>query len=254
MQFVVGFIIFEFNDIRLLDFGQLLFEGKTLELRNFSLPVTLIAVVGVINAFNMLDGIDGLAGSVACVLVTALALLALAAGDTSTFQILGLLAVSTFVFILFNWRFYHKKTALVFLGDSGSFFLGYVLVYFLIKLSQGEHRVIVPVAALWIFAYPIIDTMTMMIRRMLKGRSPFDSDREHFHHLLQLAGCNTHKTTSIIIAINVICIVIGFIINQFAVTESYAFYAFFALFVLYYYMIMRAWKVQRFLKKKLVCQ
>ncbi len=251
-QMLVGFIIFQFNNIQLLDFGEILIKGEVLELGAFSLPVTIIAVVGVINAFNMLDGIDGLAGSIALIILSMLSLFALYAGDISTFQLLGILSVAILVFLLFNWRFYHKKTALVFLGDSGSLFIGYVLAYFLIKLSQGDQRIITPVAALWIFAYPVIDTVTMMFRRMLKGHSPFDADREHFHHLLQMAGFSQHKTTSIIICINITCVLIGFLINSYHVAESYAFYVFIVLYVAYYLMIMRAWKVQRFLKRTFV--
>ena len=252
MQILVGFIIFQFQGIQLVDFGQLLLEGNTLELRNFSLPITIFAVVGVINAFNMLDGIDGLAGSVATIILFVLAMLALGNGDVSSFQLLGLLSAATFVFLIFNWCFLCRNKALVFLGDSGSLFIGFVVAYFMIKLSQGEGRAVVPVAALWLFAYPVIDTFTMMIRRIKKGRSPFNADREHFHHLLQLAGFSSHSTTSIIIFINVLCIGIGVMIDRMGIVESYAFYAFLLLFILYYLMIMRAWKVQRFLKRRLI--
>jgi len=251
LQIVVGFIIFQFNHIQLIDFGQLLIPGKTIELGDFSLPITILSVVGVINAFNMLDGIDGLAGSVATIILLALAILSFNAGDTSSFQLLGLLSTATFVFVLFNWRFYNNKKSLVFMGDSGSLFIGFVIAFYLIKLSQGGERIISPVAALWIFAFPIIDTMTMMFRRLLKGRSPFNADREHFHHLLQLAGFNPHTTTFIIIMINIICITIGIAIGQLQLIEAYMFYAFLTLFIAYYYMIMRAWKVQRFLKRQL---
>jgi UDP-GlcNAc:undecaprenyl-phosphate/decaprenyl-phosphate GlcNAc-1-phosphate transferase len=250
MQILVGFILFQFNHIQILDFGELLVPGNTLELKSFSLPITIIAVVGVINAFNMLDGIDGLAGAVATIIFLTLAILALLAGDISSFQLLGILSMSTFVFILFNWRFYNNKKALVFMGDSGSLFIGFVIAYYLIKLSQGEHRVMLPTTALWIFAFPIIDTMTMMFRRLIKGRSPFLADREHFHHLLQQAGFGIHTTTLIIIMINVVCIAIGIAIGEFKLTESYMFYAFLMLFIIYYYIIMRSWKVKRFLKRQ----
>ncbi len=89
MQIVVGFIIFQFNQVQIVDFGQLILEGTTLELRNFSLPLTILSVVGVINAFNMLDGIDGLAGTVSLIIISVLALSALSVGDISSFQLLG---------------------------------------------------------------------------------------------------------------------------------------------------------------------
>jgi len=221
-----------------------------LELKSFSLPITIIAVVGAINAFNMLDGIDGLAGTVATIIFITLAILALSAGDISSFQLLGILSVSTFVFVLFNWRFYNNKKSLAFMGDSGSLFLGFVIAYYLIKLSQGAKSAILPITALWIFAFPIIDTMTMLFRRLMKGQSPFLADREHFHHLLQQAGFSINKTTFIIIMINVVCIAIGITIEKFNLTESYMFYAFILLFIIYYYIIMRSWKVKRFLKRQ----
>ena len=251
MQAIVAFVIFQFQGIQLLDFGELLIKGNTLSLGDFSLPFTVIGVIAVINAFNMLDGVDGLAGSVACIILFTLSMMALSHGDSSSFQILGLLTTSTFVFVLFNWRFFRHKNTKVFMGDAGTLFIGYILAYFLIKLSQGENRVMPPIAALWIFGYPIIDTTTMILRRLIKGGSPFNADREHFHHLLQLAGFSGHTTTFIILLINILFVGIGVAIERFDLVESYAFYVFLICFLCYFYVIMRAWKIQRFLKRQL---
>ncbi len=160
--------------------------------------------------------------------------------------------MAIFVFLLFNWRFYLNKNSLIFLGDSGTLFIGFVIAYFLIKLSQGEHRAIAPVTALWMFAFPIIETVTMMIRRILKGHSPFKADKEHFHHLLQSAGFNKHTTTLIIVFINVLCLGFGIILYRINVPESYLFYSFLLFFIAYYFMIARAWKVKSFLIRNFI--
>ena len=87
------------------------------------------------------------------------------------------------------------------MGDAGSMFLGFTLAWFLIQLSQGEERLLAPVTALWIIALPLIDTVSMMVRRFRLGRSPFAADREHFHHILLASGYTPKQTLVMMILI-----------------------------------------------------
>ena len=167
--------------------GDLLGEDYLL-LQQWAVPVTILAIVGLINAYNMIDGVDGLAGSLSLV---ALLWFAAAAGMTGLQdQLLLALLVAFCVigFLVFNLRHRWRSRASVFLGDAGSTMLGAILAFLAIGLSQHDGERLSPVAALWICAVPIIDTVSLAIRRLAAGRSPFSSDRQHLHHLMLDAG------------------------------------------------------------------
>jgi UDP-GlcNAc:undecaprenyl-phosphate GlcNAc-1-phosphate transferase len=177
-----------------------LLGGDNLLLNQWAVPFTIIAVVGLINAYNMIDGIDGLAGSLSLV---ALLWFAAAAGMTGLHDHLLLALLVAFCvagFLVFNLRHRWRTRASVFLGDAGSMMLGAILGFLAIGLSQhsGELEYLSPVAALWICAIPVIDTITVAVRRMAEGRSPFSSDRGHLHHLMLEAGFTVGQVVTIL--------------------------------------------------------
>jgi UDP-GlcNAc:undecaprenyl-phosphate GlcNAc-1-phosphate transferase len=144
--------------------------------------------------------------------------------------------------LFYNWRFYLNKKALVFMGDAGSMFLGFIIAYYLIKLSQGEDRCMAPVTALWVFAFPVIETITLIIRRLLQGRSPFSADREHFHHLLQVWGLSQRRTVLFILIVSTAFAITGLLGEYYRVPEHIMFYGFVLLFVAYFLVVRWAWK------------
>lgn len=237
-------------DVALLDLGHLVDESL-IALGIWSVPLTVFAVVGVINALNMIDGVDGLAGSVSLVTVLALALLAAVNGDQLALHVLLVLAAAILVFLVFNLRLPWQARARVFMGDAGSMFLGFVLGWFLVQMSQGEGAAFSPAAALWLFGLPLIDTITMMLRRVSRGRSPFAADREHFHHVLLMAGFSPTATLGIMVAAAALMALIGILGQLAGVPEPVLFYGFLAVFVGYFYMILRSWRVMRFLRRSI---
>lgn len=233
----------------LRDLGALSFDGSLFTLGSLAIPFTVFSTVGVINAINMSDGLDGLSGSITLVALTGMAVTTLVAGAVVEFSTIMILLSAVVAFLVFNVRFPGRVRALVFLGDAGSMFVGFVLTWFVVSLSQGENRIMAPVTALWFLALPLFDTVGIMLRRLLKGRSPFRADREHFHHAFQLAGFSVFQTQMTIAALSVVCMVIG-LVGQFAgVSEISMFYVFLAVFGVYFWGMMRAWKVMRFLRR-----
>ena len=232
------------------DLGAIGPQGGMAVLGDWSVPLTVFATVGVINALNMSDGIDGLAGSLSLMTALSLALIAWIGGDVGAVRILLLLAAVIVAFLLFNLRS-GRRRALVFMGDAGSMFLGFVLAWFFIHLSQGGERLMTPATALWIFAVPLIDTVSQMLRRILKGRSPFSADRGHFHHILMLAGFSPRQTLGIILAVTAVTTLIGLGGLYGGVPEAVMFYGFLGLFALYFLTIMRAWKLRRFIRRSI---
>lgn len=148
-----------------------------------SLGVTAFAVVGLTNSFNMVDGIDGLAASQLLVSLLVMVLTSVAtAQNIPQPEWLILLASSVLAFLGVNLGITSLRK--VFLGDSGSLFLGFSLSWVLIYYSQKPVSVIHPVAALWCVAYPAWDTLAAISYRLSAGKSPFASDRKHLHYLL----------------------------------------------------------------------
>jgi len=230
--------------IRIDDLGHLLPNvGGILVL--LAIPLSVVGMVGVINAINMTDGVDGLAGGVAALTFATLAYLAYPVNHSVALQLVSLLA-AIMGFLVFNSRFFGRKRAAVFLGDGGSIFIGFALAWYLIMLSQGDHAAIRPASALWLIAVPLLDTMTIMVRRIRHGRSPFSADREHFHHILLLAGFSAKQTTVIILSFHFLCILCGVASIGLKAPDWIIFWLFVGVFAIYFVGMNHAWKVQRF--------
>lgn len=229
-QIIATTIMATWGGVVLNDFGYLVSTGFVFELGWLAVPVTVFAAIGVINALNMLDGVDGLAGFVSLVCVLGMMIICITSGQTHTLMVLGLLAAVLIAFLIFNLNCDHRNCTLVFMGDSGSMFLGFVLSWFLISLSQGDARAMSPVIALWLFAVPLIETLTMIINRLRQGRSPFSADREHLHHMLEEAGLGKRMILVVIVGASLLLASIGLAGHYFQVPEPVMFYAFLAVF------------------------
>ncbi|MFQ5545739.1 MAG: MraY family glycosyltransferase [Acidiferrobacterales bacterium] len=195
----------------------------------WAIPFTVFATVGVINALNMSDGIDGLAGGLSFIAFALLSYVAMASGRVADASILVLLTCIVGTFLLFNLRSPWRSRALVFMGDAGSMFLGFALAWFVISLSQGENRAMTPVTALWILALPLIDTVSILLRRVLSGRSPFSGDRDHLHHILLMAGCSVNKTNGVLLSATLILGLAAVFALYHRIAEHIMFYCFLGL-------------------------
>jgi len=179
------------GDIMLMDLGNILGFGE-IELGSLAFFFTVFAVVGVINAFNMSDGLDGLAAGlagIACLFFIPFAY----AQESWTY----LLILTGLFGALLGFLRYNVHPARLFMGDSGSMFLGFTLAAAAVVLTQGEIAGVQeyePVTALIILSLPIWDTLYVMTGRIVSRRSPFNPDRKHLHHRLMNLGF-THQVT-----------------------------------------------------------
>ena len=229
------------------DLGAISIDGSIINLDSLAIPFTIFGTIGVINALNMSDGIDGLAGGLSVVSLVGFAIVAGMAGLYEHLQVLLLLISVVTAFLLFNFRFPGRSRALVFMGDSGSTFLGFSLAWFAISLSQGEHRAIAPVTALWLLAVPLLDTVAIILRRMIKRKSPFSADREHLHHALVLSGLAVAPSALIIYAASISAVSIGIYSHYVGISEQIMFYLFVSIFALYFFSMKRVWSTLQFL-------
>ena len=179
-------VLMYFLDYRIDAISDPFGEGAIV-LGTFALPVTVLWFVGVINAVNLIDGLDGLAGGIGLISVTVLFALGVMGGNTIAALFCASLAGALGGFLIFNFN-----PARIFMGDTGSLFLGFVLAAFSISTSSKGSTTIalmVPVLALGL---PIIDTFLAIGRRVRKQRPIFSADQDHIHHKLLRAGL-THR-------------------------------------------------------------
>jgi UDP-GlcNAc:undecaprenyl-phosphate/decaprenyl-phosphate GlcNAc-1-phosphate transferase len=182
------------DSVPLQNVGALLWPHFELNAGVLAWPLTIFACVGVINAVNMIDGMDGLLG---VVLLATLALLLgffHRMGLANLALLVGLMIAALLPFLCLNVRTAWLKNARVFFGDAGSMSAGLMLAWLLVSASQQPLAVYKPVSALFWLAVPLIDTVSLMLRRLLRGNSPFRPDQEHLHHLFQRAGFSVTQT------------------------------------------------------------
>jgi UDP-GlcNAc:undecaprenyl-phosphate GlcNAc-1-phosphate transferase len=237
--------------VELHNFGNLLWE-RLLGLGPLAVPITIFSALGVINAFNMIDGMDGLSGSIALVALAGLAFLAGRGGFVEEHNLLLIICAAVLGFLLLNFRFKGRENAHVFLGDSGSSWLGFVLAWYLIALSQdnptaGVSRAYAPVIAIWLFALPLMDTIYVMTRRARLGDPIFGADRRHLHHLFLRSGFSVRQTWLAMVSAALLMALVGILAELRGWPEWAMFYAFMALSFSYLAWIDRAWKQRRFL-------
>jgi UDP-N-acetylmuramyl pentapeptide phosphotransferase/UDP-N-acetylglucosamine-1-phosphate transferase len=170
---------------------------------------TFLIIVGITNAFNLIDGIDGLAGGLGFMSLIILGIFLTMSGDVSTALIAFALAGGILAFMYFN-----LNPARIFMGDTGSLVLGFVVAVLCIRLMQVNVFVPnpvlphAPVFVLGIVLIPVFDTIRVFTTRIWKGQSPFVADKTHIHHLL------TNQGFSHGFAAKIICFLHGFILME----------------------------------------
>jgi len=154
-----------------------------------AIPLTLLWFVGLQNTINLIDGVDGLAAGVVAIVAGTLLLAAINRGESGIVILSGALIGACVGFLFFNWH-----PARVFMGDSGSNFLGFTLAALsVLSVAKGAIvlALVVPLAAL---AIPIVDTAWAIVRRRLSGKSIATPDTEHLHHRLLDFGLSPRET------------------------------------------------------------
>lgn len=199
-------------DLLMRDIGNPLFIGK-IETGPLALVATAVMFITTINAYNLIDGIDGLAGSMLILAFAAIAVVSAGNGDVQAVAAIGIAAVLGFG--IFNVSDLREGKYRAFMGDSGSVFLGFLVVWLVVSICQGPARQISPVTGLWFAALPLFDLLTCFVRRVANRTSPFKPNDDHAHHSLKRAGFGNRRTLLILAALQMSYATIG-IIGHFA--------------------------------------
>jgi len=168
-------------------------EGGFIELGIWSIPLTMVWIVGITNAINFIDGLDGLADGVATIAALSLLFIAIYLEQPLTIILAAALAGSTLGFLPFNFN-----PAKIFMGETGSAFLGFTLGTISIIGLVKSITVIAILVPLVVLGLPIFDTAFAIIRRLLSGKSPMQADRGHLHHRLIDSGLSQKQSVIIL--------------------------------------------------------
>lgn len=185
-QFIASLIVVVYGGLLLQDVG---FFGLYINFGWFSYVVTVFFILGCINCMNLIDGMDGLAGGISAIFFLTIGIIGVAKGQFAL--------ATTLTFIMFGsimgFLFHNFHPAKLFMGDSGSMFLGLMIAVITLMgfKSTMMSAIVIP---LFILVVPILDTTFAIIRRKLKGESISTPDDAHIHHQLLKKNYSQRKT------------------------------------------------------------
>jgi len=180
-------------------FDEISLFGLHLSLGDFGIPFSIFFCLGIINAFNLVDGADGLAASIGVVVCLTLGVIAAAQGMS-----ISSVACMAMAGALLGFLRYNAPPARVYLGDTGSMLIGWLVAAVAIRNSIKEQAAVALTVPIAICAIPIIDAGAALIRRITTGQSVFTPDRGHLHHALLLRGWSVGQTAAMAAGLTVI--------------------------------------------------
>lgn len=251
MQVIAAVLMVSWGEVQIHTLGDLV-AVKPIEMGEWAIPFTVLCTLVMINAINMADGTDGLAGGLSAVALLMLLIAGMLGGASLAFvSVTGVLLAAVVGFLLFNLRIPGgRRCASVFMGDSGSMMLGFALAWLAVYLSQVENVSIYPVTIAWILVLPVLDVLSLYVRRIRKGRSPFSADREHLHHILIRTGFSEVTTVWVLLGVMAILGTVGLVGWQRGWPEHWMFVTLIPLFLAQYLCSIRAWRVMRMMRRR----
>jgi UDP-GlcNAc:undecaprenyl-phosphate/decaprenyl-phosphate GlcNAc-1-phosphate transferase len=172
------------------------------------IPFSVIAIMGMINAINHSDGLDGLAGGESLISLVAIAFLMYLADDQA-----GLFIALAVIGGIFGFLRYNTHPARVFMGDSGSQFLGFTLAFLAILLTQRSDRNLSPAVVLLLLGLPIVDIIAVLVIRIRSGMHWFRASKNHVHHRLLDLGFVHEESVIVIYSVQALCVTLGMLLR-----------------------------------------
>ncbi|WP_287796870.1 UDP-N-acetylglucosamine--undecaprenyl-phosphate N-acetylglucosaminephosphotransferase [Idiomarina sp.] len=241
-----GIIVFQ-SEVYISGLGNILGFGD-ITLGNWGMPFTVLAILAAINAYNMIDGIDGLLGSMAMVAFTGAMIYAGLNNQYVTLLFSIIMAAALLPFWFRNTGILLPKIRKVFMGDAGSMFIGMSVVWLLtlminVGLAGDNGTNVRPISVLWLVAIPLMDMCAIMVRRVIRGQSPFLPDRDHLHHIFIRAGFSQREALAVITLLAVTLVIIGIVLEIFKVPELMIFILFVSIFCIYCVGLRYSWRL-----------
>jgi len=184
----------------------------------FSCLFSIFTIIAITNSFNLIDGVDTLAGAIGTLSCGVLSIWFYLTGHMQYAIVAISMSGALIAFLKYN-----KTPASIFMGDTGSLILGLINSILIIKFIEFNKSYSgdpifqiksVPAVAIGILIIPIFDTARVIVLRILEGRSPLSSDRNHIHHILTDLKFSHIQTTSILVVINIFIIIISLFLQN----------------------------------------
>ncbi len=194
VQLIAAAIVVFYGNVRIdritNPFGSSLYSYWDLGILAY--PITIIWIVAITKAVNFIDGLDGLACGVSCISSLNLLVIAILVSDTKVAIIMAALTGACLGFVPYNFN-----PAKIFMGDTGSTFLGFMLATVSIQGLFKAYAAISFIVPFLLLGLPIFDICFAVIRRIASGKSPMEADRGHFHHRLIDMGFSQKQSVAI---------------------------------------------------------
>lgn len=201
-----------------------------------SIILSLFTYIVLVNAFNLIDGVDGLATGIGLIASIFFGIWFYLAGNIPITLLCSSVAGSLLAFLIFNF-----SPAKIFMGDSGSMFIGAVMSVLAIKMIEypveqmplGLGKISKPILAMSILVYPLFDTIRVFFLRLIKGQSPFTADQNHIHHRLMKLGLGHKYTTFVLYFLSLSMVLVNYFLKGNSATTT--FFLIFAITALVYH-------------------
>jgi len=187
-----------------------LFGLGEVHLGYWGIPFTFFAVFGVINAVNLTDGLNGLACGVSSIAFLSFAIFASMSGNETVFYLSLINLGATLGLFRYNY-----PRARIFMGDSGSLFLGFSLAIQAVLLTQGNGNKVTPMTPVIILGLPIFDTVRVLVFRIMNKKHPFRADKTHLHHLMMRSGIHPNHVVKVIWIFSALMSILSFVLCRF---------------------------------------
>ncbi len=216
-EMAAGIALICFSDIRITHLHGIFGIGELDLITSYLLSFFILIAID--NAINLIDGVDGLASGLGIVYCLFFSLFFQYTGQIGWtalgYSMVGALAV------FFIYNVFGRSKRKIFMGDSGSLLLGYLLTAFVFKFCEmnvydttipaSMHCAAAPMVAICVLSIPLFDTIRVMITRISHKQSPFKPDKNHIHHLFLQAGWNHLQTTGIIVSVSVMFVILAWV-------------------------------------------
>ena len=202
LQILPVFYLIIFENLILTDIGDYYFFK--LELGTFAVPFTLLSVLFLINSFNYFDGLDG---TLSFVTLTVLIILFFLVQDKNFNLFLMVISLPICVFLFFNFSIF--KLPKLFLGDSGSLLLGFILSFVLIFIANKE--LVHPILLAWSVVIFVYEFLSINIIRLKNNQNPFEAGQDHLHHFMFKKTKSVFLTNLFMSIFNLIFFILGYL-------------------------------------------
>lgn len=173
--------------------------GQYISLGILSVPITVFWIVAITNSVNIIDGLDGLAVGVSAISSVVMLVVSIVVADINIAVIIGALVGACIGFMPYN-----INPAKIFMGDSGSLLLGYVLATVSVIGLFKFYAIVSFVVPFLVLAFPLFDTTFAFFRRILNGKSPMHPDRGHLHHRLIDMGMSQKQAVAVLYSVSTV--------------------------------------------------